>query len=207
MTDLTAPTLAARIRAAHADQKAAQVLEAGYEAFLQFGLRRASMQDIADRAGMSRAALYLHFKNKDAIFRAMLAAYFDAAAEAAAEALAAHDDVAQALISAFEAQMGDAAEQMIRSPHAEELLSHKSQAADVLEAGNAKLIAVYARWLEVGVQAGRIDPTAVAGSAERMALVMITALDGMKAGATDWEAYVDARRHLARSFARAIEVR
>jgi AcrR family transcriptional regulator len=101
------------------------VMEAAYAVFLQYGVRRASMQDIADRAGMSRAALYLHYKNKADIFEALMGAYFDAAAEAVDEALAAHDDPSDALIAAFAAQVGDAAEGMMQSPHAEELLSAK----------------------------------------------------------------------------------
>ena len=187
------------------DAKSATVMQAGYDAFLQFGLKRTTMQDIADRAGMSRAALYLHYKNKDDIFCAMMEAYFEAAAAAAEEALDSHSDPARALTAAFEAQMGDAGSALMQSPHAEELLSYKhSVGAAVMEAGREKLVAVYARWLERGVVEGVIDPTAVAGSADRMARVMLAALDGMKIGGFDWDGYVEARNHMARIFARAI---
>ena len=40
--------------------------------FLRFGYRRVSMNDLAEAAGISRAALYLAFKNKEDVF---LAAY------------------------------------------------------------------------------------------------------------------------------------
>ena len=201
---MTSLALSDRIKISQTDPKAATVLEAGYETFLLFGLKRASMQDIADRAGMSRAALYLHFKNKDDIFRAMMAAYYAAAAEAAGEALAANEDVAKSLIAAFDAQLGDAGERLMCSPHAEEMMSMKHKAADVIMEGHRNLALVYARWLEKGVQTGKVDPVAVAGSAERTAQVMLSALDGMKLGSQDWDSYIAARRHLARIFARAI---
>ena len=201
----TTPTLSERIMAAQPDAKMATILGAGHEAFLQYGYKRTSMQDIADRAGMSRAALYLHFKNKDDIFAAMMKAYFTAAAAAAEEALASHADPARALTAAFEAQMGDAGEALMKSPHADELLSHKNAiAAEVIRDGTEALVRVYAQWLERGVASGLVDPAAVAGSAERMARVMLAALDGTKAGGFDWDGYVAARRHLARIFARAI---
>ncbi len=45
------------------------ILDAGLIQFAQFGLRKTSMQDIAERAGISRASVYSYFKNKDEIFR------------------------------------------------------------------------------------------------------------------------------------------
>ncbi len=194
-----------RIYAAQSDPKAAQVLRAGYETFLQFGLRRASMQDIADRAGMSRAALYLHFRNKDDIYAGMMAAYFKAAAEAVEEALATDPDPARALAAAFDAQIGDAGEGLMRSAHADELLSDKNvKAGQVMEAGLAQLVQVYARWIDAGVLAGRINAEAVAGNAQRLAQVMLAGFDGLKGLRADWGAYTEARRHLARLYARAL---
>ncbi|MEJ6394126.1 helix-turn-helix domain-containing protein [Gymnodinialimonas sp. 2305UL16-5] len=205
MTEPDPTSLIARIKAAQPDPKAAAILEAGYQTFVSFGHRRASMQDIAERAGMSRAALYLHFKNKDDIFGAMMAAYFEASAQAAAEALAREDDPARALSAAFAAQLGDAGEGLMRSPHFEEMMAIKhAVTAEILREGHAKLVQVYAKWLEAGVQTGRIDPAAVAGSAERTARVMLAGLDGMKSGGFDWDGYLAARKHLARIFARSL---
>lgn len=199
------PSLLDRILSHQTDPKASKVLLAGYEAFLAHGLRRTSMQDIADRAGMSRAALYQHFKNKDDIYSAMMGAYFAAAIEAVEEVLAGEMDVARALDAAFDAQIGDAAEALIRSPHAEELLSDKHAKAGVIVAQGTKALArVYARWLAEGAQTGRISPDIIAGNSERTALVMMAALDGLKGMAQDWPAYLDARKRLARLFGRAL---
>ncbi len=199
------PSLLDRILSHQTDPKASKVLLAGYEAFLTHGLRRTSMQDIADRAGMSRAALYLHFKNKDDIYSAMMGAYFAAAIEAVEEVLAGQMDAARTLDAAFAAQIGDAAEALIRSPHAEELLSDKhAKAGVIVEQGTMALARVYARWLAEGAQTGRISSDIIAGNSERTALVMMAALDGLKGLAEDWPAYIDARKRLARLFGRAL---
>jgi AcrR family transcriptional regulator len=102
MDDTTDPfPLTERIRTRVADPRAWSVMEAAYEVFLQYGVRRASMQDIADRAGMSRAALYLHYKNKADIFEALMGAYFARPLRRWQRRLAAHDDPSDALAAAF----------------------------------------------------------------------------------------------------------
>jgi AcrR family transcriptional regulator len=197
--------LTERIRGRIADPRAWAVLQAAYESFLQFGLKRTSMQDIADRAGMSRAALYLHYRNKDDIFSALMEAYFDAAAEAVREALGAHDDPAEALAAAFEAQMGDAAEMMLRSPHADELLSAKQgPAREIVKRGYARLSEVYGEWLAREGAQGRIASEAAGDDARATAAAMLASLDGLKQAGLDWQAYLDARARLARLFGRAL---
>ncbi len=208
MAAVTSPsTLTQRIRARVGDPRAWAVLEAAYASFLQFGLRRTSMQDIADRAGMSRAALYLHYRNKEDIYRALMEAYFAAAAEAVSEALARHDDPGDALAAAFEAQMGDAAEMMMQSPHADELLSAKHGAArDTVKTGYARLAEVYGDWLAGELMAGRASPDAVGPRPHDTAAAMLAALDGLKQAGLDWPDYLEARARLARLFGRAFRV-
>lgn len=50
-----------------------QIADAALRRFARYGYRRSSMDDIAKEAGLAKATLYLHFKSKDDIFRAMLA--------------------------------------------------------------------------------------------------------------------------------------
>jgi AcrR family transcriptional regulator len=47
------------------------ILEAASAVFAQTGLEAARMEDIAAAAGVSKGALYLHFKNKDALIIAL----------------------------------------------------------------------------------------------------------------------------------------
>ena len=55
------------------------ILDAAFGAFATYGYRRTSMDDIARGAGLSRTALYLHYRNKEDIFRSLAARYFDEA--------------------------------------------------------------------------------------------------------------------------------
>jgi AcrR family transcriptional regulator len=50
----------------------AHLLETALTVFLRHGFKKTSMEDIAQAAGISRQGIYLHFKDKDAIFRASI---------------------------------------------------------------------------------------------------------------------------------------
>lgn len=190
------PSQTDRIRASAPDPRSANVLIAGLEAFVAHGPRRAAMQDIADRAGMSRAALYLVFRNKQDILDALMRAVAEAEAAAVSAALSARGgDVAGALTGAFEAQLGDATQAMMRSAHAGELLA---------EVPSGAVRRALARWLDAGVAAGRIDAAAVDGNTRRCARVMLAGIDGLRPLVGDWPAYLRARRHMVRLFARAL---
>lgn len=56
------------------DQDAMQrrIIEAAYELFVTFGLRRTTIEDIAKRAGVGRPTVYRRFGDKDTIVQAVL---------------------------------------------------------------------------------------------------------------------------------------
>ncbi|HEY0747971.1 MAG TPA: helix-turn-helix domain-containing protein, partial [Steroidobacteraceae bacterium] len=49
------------------------MLDAAVSIFARFGFRKASMDDVARAAGVSRQGLYLSFANKEELFRRALA--------------------------------------------------------------------------------------------------------------------------------------
>jgi AcrR family transcriptional regulator len=49
-----------------------QIIEAALEVFGECGLANARLQDIADRAGVSKGTIYLYFPNKEELFREMV---------------------------------------------------------------------------------------------------------------------------------------
>ena len=53
------------------DEKRQLILDAALTQFAQYGLRKTSLQDIAEHAGVSRSTIYSYFKNKDQIFRSV----------------------------------------------------------------------------------------------------------------------------------------
>lgn len=47
------------------------IIAAAISVFVEQGVSKASLEEIAERAGVTRGAVYWHFKNKDDIFRAL----------------------------------------------------------------------------------------------------------------------------------------
>ena len=61
------------------DQRRHQILDAATAVFSRLGFERARMDDIAEEAGVSKGALYLYYKSKDAIIATLLKFFFDQA--------------------------------------------------------------------------------------------------------------------------------
>ncbi len=49
-----------------------QIIEAALEVFGECGLAKSRLQDIANRAGVSKGTIYLYFPNKEELFREMI---------------------------------------------------------------------------------------------------------------------------------------
>lgn len=162
------------------DTRAQAIVDAAFELFLRFGFRRTSMEDIARAAGMSRPALYLHFRNKDDILRRMVQGYFDRTLGMVQSALQPGLKPRKALIALFEAKAGPEMQAMLTSPHAAELWeANMALCADLVTQGETRIAAALTDWLQGESQAGRIR---LAGSddAAMHADVILGALAGIK---------------------------
>lgn len=60
-------------------ERRSQILDAAMAVFSRFGFHAARMDDIAEEAGLSKGALYLYYKSKDAIIGAILRHLFASA--------------------------------------------------------------------------------------------------------------------------------
>lgn len=58
------------------DERKQQILDAAIAVFARLGFRAARMDDVAEQVGLSKAALYLYYKSKDAIIAALLQRLF-----------------------------------------------------------------------------------------------------------------------------------
>jgi AcrR family transcriptional regulator len=61
------------------EERRTQILEAAMAVFARQGFDQARMDDIAQEAGLSKGALYLYYKSKDAIIAAILQFFFSRA--------------------------------------------------------------------------------------------------------------------------------
>lgn len=176
------------------------ILDAAFHAFATYGYRRTSMEDIARGAGMSRTALYLHYRNKEDIFRSLAVRYFDEALRDMAAALERHGrDAEAALLAAFVAKDGKFMEAVLTTAHGEELMDAGfSVTGDLAAAGEARMVEVLAGWL-----ARRKLPDGI-GSPAEVAQAIMAAVKGLKMQARSLEEYRAGQARLARLFARAL---
>ena len=88
------------------DARQLAVLEAAVAVFARFGFRKASMDEVARAAGVSRQGLYLQFANKEELFRKTLEHSLNNQLNAAVAALARQDGLEVRIIAACDAWSG-----------------------------------------------------------------------------------------------------
>ncbi|MHA6263935.1 TetR/AcrR family transcriptional regulator [Arenibacterium sp. CAU 1754] len=187
---------------ASTDPKQQAILGAAWQSFATYGFRKTSMDDIARAAGMSRPALYLHYRNKEDIFRHLARQVYCDAADTVTQALSGPGAVQDQLLAAFVGQGGKAVETMLSSPHGLELFdSTNANARDIINEGEARLTEVYADWLARQAKAGTVT---FDGSASQVAATMTAALKGMKTDVPDYATYCARVRTLAQLFGDAL---
>lgn len=184
---MTAQDISPGSNALDPDPKVASILQAAWSGFASYGFRKTSMDDIARGAGMSRPALYLHFKNKEAIFRALVALYYQGAEAEIRAALQTDVPLEAKLARAFAAHGGDSMEEMMSSAHGMELFeATMSVAGDMIEAGEGVLRGLYLAWLQREAAQGALH---LSGEPEEMARLFCACLKGVKHTSKDFAEY------------------
>ncbi len=97
-------TVAARGQRLPRSERRAQLLEAAQSVFVEAGYHQAAMDDIADRAGVSKPVLYQHFPGKLDLYLALLDQHCEALEALVKDAMAStgeNKDRVQATITAY----------------------------------------------------------------------------------------------------------
>lgn len=115
-----------------------RIVDAAITVFRRQGFRRSSIEQAAEAAGLTRQALYHHFKSKEALFRAVIERLYEDAFAAETTAIAATEksggSLADVIVAAVSAKLGQLARSLGGSPHVEELASeHLAQARDLYQ--------------------------------------------------------------------------
>ena len=105
------------------------ILASAWEVFAAYGFRRTSMQDIADKAGISRPALYLEFSNKSDIFRGLAKSVFQQNLVEVEEIFQSNQPLHDKLLKALIISFAEFHQKIENTPHGEELLSVKTELA------------------------------------------------------------------------------
>jgi len=171
--------------------------------FLSYGYQRVTMDDLARAADMSRPALYLLFRNKADIYRAIGERMFEQSAAAIATVMAGPGSLGERLNAAIDQVMIEMMCQINESPHGAELLDLKnSLAAGLLEDWHSRIAAQFRDGIKA--EAGRqgIELADRGLSAEGLATLLLDGLEGMKHRLTD----AADQRVAARQLVRVIEL-
>jgi AcrR family transcriptional regulator len=115
-----------------------RILDAAMGVFRQHGFRRSSIEQAAEAAGLTRQALYHHFKSKEALFRAVIERVYETALAAQIAAAEAAEKAGGSLADILNAEVTARLRHMLASfdgsPHIEELFSeHLLQARDLYQ--------------------------------------------------------------------------
>ena len=161
------------------DPRRDKILHAALAVFARYGFKRASMEDVAGEAGISRPALYQSYENKAAIFAALAVALGRSSCDAAEGAWPADMPFAQGLAAAGLALHGLSWQTIHTSPHGAELMATNSAlVGDVVAAIDSRMQALVEARLT-----NRVPPALQAFQAR----AITAALHGLKSQATSYE--------------------
>ncbi|MEC0268119.1 TetR/AcrR family transcriptional regulator [Paenibacillus anseongense] len=131
------------------DKKKLHIQTVALDVFFKYGYKRVSMNEIAEAAGISRAGLYLYFKNKEEVFNATILHYGDLLIEEIEEGLSSKKTPEDKILYAFEVWSINNFDQSLNSPEVKEMTeSSYTFAQEPLHASYKKLEVVLISILE-----------------------------------------------------------
>lgn len=164
------------------DPKRARILEGATQVFLAYGFARTTMDDIARAAEISRPALYLIFRNKADIFRAVGESFLERSCAGACEALQTKAPLGERLIAALDRALFELFRTIEASPHGDELVDMKHQiSTDVVCAWRDRLVRGVSQAIadEAARRGTRLEARGL--SAEALAEMLFDMIEGLKA--------------------------
>jgi AcrR family transcriptional regulator len=168
------------------------ILEAGLIQFAQFGLRKTSMQEIAERAGISRASLYSYFKNKDEIFRCVSVDVHEGALGRASRILQDRDEpnLVTRIADALYARHGRFLTLVLESGQGAELEDEYCRlCGDVVIDYSRRFKDQLELCIDIAVSSGELDLTDRDLTADRIATVLNLSAAGCKRGCVTMDEY------------------
>lgn len=181
------------------EQKRARILDGAMKLVLAYGYSRTTMDDIARASEISRPALYLLFRNKTDIYRAIAEIFLKNSVGKARAALAGDGPLAERLQNTVETALIAMMRPIQDSPHGAELLDMKnSLAGDIAQIWRDDLIGLLSEAIAAEAARTGIDLAARGLSAAGLANMLLDGLEGMKARVRDAESQRAGARELIR---------
>ncbi len=186
-------------------KKRDRILEAAQSCFLSYGFKKTSMADIAEKVGISRPALYLHFENKEAIFRALVKHLHQESLRQAEISLKGEGNVCDRLLQAFEYRTVELFALVCDSIHGEELIDINGKVAtDIFLAAQQKFVVMLTQVLQQAESNGTIQLQNLELNAQQAAELLINSARGLKQAASKTKDYRLSLRRLIKIFEKAV---
>ena len=178
-----------------------RILAAAFVRFARYGFRRTSMEDIAGEAGVSRAALYLQFRNKEEIFKSLAQDLQDRALARAGEALDGRGPLAERVRAAIEGKSLEMVRITLESPHGSELLDETGRlCGDLVAETERRFAEQLTRVLRRAAVDGEIELASADLAAPAAAQLLLRAVRGLKGPGVTVEEYRKGLATLVRVF-------
>lgn len=193
------------IRDGGGDPKRARILEGALKVFLAYGYNRTTMDDIARAAELSRPALYLLFRNKTDIYRAIGGCLLVKCLAGAKAVLGGDGPLLDRLDSLCEDVFHAMMHEIEVSPHGPELLDMRnSLAGDIIGRWRDELVEVLEQAIAAEAAANGTDLAARGLSARAIAETYFDAMEGMKVRLSDPQRHLETARSVSRLVVAAI---
>ncbi len=157
------------------DAKRLHILQSAINTMVRYGYRRTSMEDIAKEAGISRAAIYQHFRNKENVATEAVELVMEQGFEVAEAALAGLQSRNEKLRTYLSAYMIFYHRLVFSGPHSDEILQVKKQFGDDNpDDTRHRLVA-------------RVNDLAGLAKDDEAGFILVSSADGIKMNAPDEE--------------------
>jgi AcrR family transcriptional regulator len=155
------------------------ILAAAKQLFGHYGYRRTSIDDIAQEARIAKGTIYLYFKSKEEIFRALCQQLLDTVLEATEEACRTMAPIEQRLRRILAAKFDYLFELVHGSIHVRELIDAKNQlSADIFSQADRRYLRLLSAAIADGVERGELDLTRVALESDAVAELLVRSAAG-----------------------------
>lgn len=181
------------------ETKRATILDAALKLFSQYGYRRTSIDDIAREADIAKGSVYLSFKSKEEIFRALCECLIERSEEGVKAAGAASGPIEERLIAALDAKFGFLFETAYRSPHAAELIDSKNRLCeDIFARAGRRYVKMLREIIQEAAEAGELALSRLEIDLDDLVQILVAAARGIEQSANSPARYRRMLREIVR---------
>jgi AcrR family transcriptional regulator len=175
-----------------------EILEAAERLVNRYGMDRFSLREVAHEAGLSKSSIYVHFDNKEDLFRALMSYVLDAPMQRAEKISKSPGSTADRVTEMLLTKVGYFYQVAAKSSGGHSVIdSAETVASDILEEDRKTYSRLIARVLSEAVALGEFDLDRADFTARTLAVTLIGAAHGLAREGRDFTSPRSYRKHLS----------